>query len=583
MKFSTTVSFILKLCKPFKRYIVGLLFVGLTWAVALNVQPYIIKCILNAVNNPHPIHSASKTIGSLMCIYLACACIFECIFRWHDWLLIQFFPELRKHVGMQFVEQLTKHGNIFYQNNFSGSLSNKVNDAMTHVLEIIIISTDRIFNCMCTLILTLYTLWFVNPIFTCIFGFWLLIFFGVSLIMALKQQTLIQSAAEGRSTVTGHIVDMITNMPSIRIFGGYSFEQAYMRNSLECFANKERARDRAFLKINSFQSICFWGFQVTCFTYLFKGISAHTLPAGDFILVLSLNLMIIGQFWNLSADVRNLWEKINVVGQALQIIQSPIEIQDAPHAISTVMNSGSIQFDRVTFGYQQTTPIFNKLSVTIQSGERVGLVGYSGSGKSTFVNLVLRLYEVTSGSILMDAQPIGSITQDSLRGAISMIPQDPSLFHRTLMDNIRYGRLEATDQEVIEAAKKAYAHEFISMMPEGYQTLAGERGVKLSGGQRQRIAIARAILKKAPVLILDEATSQLDSVTECLIQASMEQLMKDKTTLVIAHRLSTLLSMDRILVFDKGIIVEDGTHQTLYELKGLYHKLWNTQFQGIIS
>ena len=213
----------------------------------------------------------------------------------------------------------------------------------------------------------------------------------------------------------------------------------------------------------------------------------------------------------------------------------------------------------------------------------MGLVGYSGSGKSTFVNLILRLYDVTDGAIFIDEQNIRDITQDSLHENIAMIPQDPILFQRNLMDNIRYGRIDATNEEVIESAKEAYAHEFIIKLPQGYDSLVGERGIKLSGGQRQRVAIARAALKNAPIMILDEATSQLDSVTEALIQGSLWKLMQNKTTIVIAHRLSTLLHMDRILVFDKGKIVEDGTHDNLLAKNNLYKKLWDAQVGSFLG
>ncbi len=209
-------------------------------------------------------------------------------------------------------------------------------------------------------------------------------------------------------------------------------------------------------------------------------------------------------------------------------------------------------------------------------------MGYSGSGKSTFVNLILRLYDITSGHIYIDDQDIREVTQDSLHKVIGMIPQDPSLFHRSLRENIHYGRPEATDKEVIEAAKHGHAHEFIEALPHGYDSLVGERGVRLSGGQRQRIAIARAILKNAPILILDEATSQLDSVTESYIQDSLWEVMEGKTTIVIAHRLSTLLHMDRILVFDRGKIVADGTHQELLTKGGLYKTLWDAQVGGFL-
>ena len=236
----------------------------------------------------------------------------------------------------------------------------------------------------------------------------------------------------------------------------------------------------------------------------------------------------------------------------------------------------------MTFHYDEGAHLFNNKNVIIQSGQKVGLVGLSGSGKSTFVNLILLLFDVESGKIVIDGQNIRKVTQESLRENIAMIPQDVSLFHRTLMENIRYGRTDATDEEVIDASKKAHCHEFISQLKEGYESLVGERGIKLSGGQRQRIAIARALLKNAPILILDEATSALDSLTEKLIQDSLHALMQGRTTIVIAHRLSTLSEMDRILVFDKGQIVEDGSHDDLLKAKGHYSRMWAMQAGGFL-
>jgi len=226
--------------------------------------------------------------------------------------------------------------------------------------------------------------------------------------------------------------------------------------------------------------------------------------------------------------------------------------------------------------------MFVNKSIKIKGGEKVGLVGYSGAGKSTFVNLILRFYPITSGRILIDQQDISQITLESLRGQISLIPQEPALFHRTIKENISYGRPTATESEIIEAAKIANCHEFIEKCEHGYNTLLGERGTKLSGGEKQRISIARAILTNAPILILDEATSALDSVTENYIQESLSHLMEKKTALVIAHRLSTLASMDRILVFKKGIIVEQGSHEELIELEGYYKRMWDMQAHGFL-
>jgi ATP-binding cassette subfamily B protein len=264
------------------------------------------------------------------------------------------------------------------------------------------------------------------------------------------------------------------------------------------------------------------------------------------------------------------------------VIGQPHAINDKPNACQFIMQKGKIDFKNVNFGYKDSKNLFQDLSVSIIEKQKVGLVGYSGSGKSTFVNLIIRLFDIKSGKILIDNQDITDVTQHSLRKNIGFIPQEPVLFHRTLMENIRYGKLDASDDEVIEAAQKAHADEFIINLPNGYYSLVGERGIKLSGGQKQRIAIARAIIKDPAILIMDEATSSLDSVTEQLIQDSLKQLMGNRTVLVVAHRLSTLLSMDRILVFDKGVIVEDGTHQDLLAQGKLYTTLWNCQVRGFL-
>lgn len=303
---------------------------------------------------------------------------------------------------------------------------------------------------------------------------------------------------------------------------------------------------------------------------------------GDFALILGLSMELGHMMWYTMYQVDQFNQALGKARQSLNALVIPHEIQDKKNASQLIVTQGQIEFSKVKFHYQGGYSLFQNKSVTIEAGQKVGLVGYSGSGKSTFVNLILRLYEVVDGQILIDDQNLSEVTQESLRQAIAMIPQDPTLFHRSLMDNIRYGRKKASDEEVILASKKAHAHEFISLLPEGYETLVGERGVKLSGGQRQRIAIARAILKNAPILMLDEATSQLDSITESNIQDSLWELMQGKTTLVVAHRLSTLLHMDRILVFDKGHIVEDGTHTELLNLGGLYKTLWDAQVGGFL-
>lgn len=269
--------------------------------------------------------------------------------------------------------------------------------------------------------------------------------------------------------------------------------------------------------------------------------------------------------------------------EMIEILDAPHGISDRPDAPKLVVSQGAVEFKNVDFYFRGTRSVFKDFSLSIKGGTKVALVGPSGAGKTTITQLLLRLYDVNRGHILIDGQDISCVAQESLRDNISFVPQDSVLFHRTLMDNIRYGKREATDEEVIEAAKQAHCHEFISQFPEGYETFVGERGVKLSGGERQRVAIARAILKNAPILILDEATSSLDSESEKYIQDALQILMEGKTVIVVAHRLSTIMLMDTIFVLENGKIVTKGTHEELRSTEGLYKKLWDIQAGGFLG
>jgi len=310
--------------------------------------------------------------------------------------------------------------------------------------------------------------------------------------------------------------------------------------------------------------------------YLWQSGSAS---AGDITFVLSLFLVLQGHLRDVGMHIRNLQRSVNDMEEMVALSKMPPGVADAPDAQAITLTHGSIAFEHVTFRYgAQSAPLYRDFNIQIRSGERVGLVGHSGSGKTTFVKLVQRLYDVDRGRILLDGHDIAGLSQASLRAQIAIVPQEPILFHRSLAENIAYARPGATRAQVEHAAELANAHDFITRLPKGYETLVGERGVKLSGGERQRVALARAFLADAPVLILDEATSSLDSESERLIQDAMARLMMGRTTLVIAHRLSTVTSLDRLLVFDRGQVVEQGTHQQLVRLSGgIYRRLFKRQ------
>jgi ATP-binding cassette subfamily B protein len=335
-------------------------------------------------------------------------------------------------------------------------------------------------------------------------------------------------------------------------------------------------------KLRWFQFTAAFFLMVGMVGYAIKIWSDGGMTVGEFSMVAGLAIMLIEAARGLSRTFLEFFEYIGNISDGVSIFIQPHEIVDKPNAQRLSVAKGEIKFTDVSFTYPGGLKVFNRLDITIKPKQQVGLVGFSGSGKSTFVNLILRLFEPESGTLSIDGQDILAVTQDSLRENISMIPQDPMLFHRSLLENIRYGKLEATDEEVIAAAKKAHAHDFIMQTEEKYASLVGERGIKLSGGQRQRIAIARAILKNAPILILDEATSALDSVTEKKIQQGLHYLMKDRTVVVVAHRLSTISHMDRILVFDEGAIIEAGSHSELLKKEGHYAHLWNMQAGGFM-
>ncbi|MEM6650357.1 MAG: ABC transporter ATP-binding protein, partial [Pseudomonadota bacterium] len=314
--------------------------------------------------------------------------------------------------------------------------------------------------------------------------------------------------------------------------------------------------------------------------FLFLGLASRGHPtAGDIVFMLTLNSQLGGYLRQVGDHIRQLQRATSEFSDVVDIHARPLQVADQAEAPSLHRREGKIEFQNVTFGYETGgKPLYDDFNLTIQPGERVGLVGPSGSGKSTFVKLIQRLYDVDKGSILIDGQHIDAVSQASLRASVALVPQDPLLFHRSLFENIAYARPEASEEEIREAARRARATEFIDRLPLGYDTLVGERGVKLSGGERQRVAIARAFIADAPIVIFDEATSSLDTITERLIQSAMKELMKGRTTIIVAHRLSTVKDVDRILVFDRGRIVEQGHHQELIRVdQGRYRALYEMQ------
>ena len=411
-------------------------------------------------------------------------------------------------------------------------------------------------------------------------GIWVICFIAFLLFVARLRHPLRVARTNADSKMIGTLADAISNQNTIALFSGTAHEAGLFRTVIEYWRKATVRSWTADELIWSVLGVLMVGINIGL---LYGGVLLWVrgfLTIGDFVLI---QIYLIGLFERLTSinrELRRFFDAYADATEMVEILEMPHEIQDWRNAASLAVTQSKITFKSVGFSFYASRPVLDNFNLTIHGGEKLALVGPSGAGKSTITKLLLRLYDVKHGSITIDGQNIAAVPQETLRNAIAFVPQEPILFHRTLIDNIRYGRRDAKDDEIITAAKKAHCHEFISQLPDTYQTFVGERGVKLSGGERQRVAIARAILKNAPILILDEATSSLDSESESLIQDALHTLMQGKTVLVIAHRLSTIMKMDRIVVLENGKIVAEGTHRDLLEQGGLYKKLWSIQAGG---
>ena len=477
-----------------------------------------------------------------------------------------------------------KHSFAYFSNNFVGSLVKRVN-WFTRGFEGM---ADRImYNLTPTLtvlIVAIIVLAYKN-LYLGLFMFgWFVVFMvfnGIFTMYKIKFD-IARSSAESESTAI--LADTITNHTNVKLFCGYNREVGLFSWVSDKVKKLRRKAWNLDATIHAVQGLLMVSFEVGIFYYAIRLWQNNLFTIGDFVLLQTYIILIFDRIWNLSNVIRQLYQDLADAEEMTVILQTTHEIQDVINAKDLVIKDGEIEFRNVTFSYNQTREIIDEFNLIVKPKEKLGVVGPSGAGKTTIIKLILRMFELSGGKILIDGQNVAKITQESLWSSASMVPQDPILFHRTLMENIRYGKPDATDEEVFSAARLAHCHEFISGFPDGYNTFVGERGMKLSGGERQRVAIARAILRNAPILILDEATSSLDSESERLIQDALDNLMRDKTVIVIAHRLSTIMKMDRIVVIDDGRIVEEGTHVKLLRRRdGVYKRLWNLQAGGFIQ
>lgn len=588
MKVEINFSRILFYLKPhIKKYWVSLslVFIGYGAGILFSLifKPYIYKEIVDVLISSGPrdqILAQALHLGGIIVISIV---IYTLGYRIGEYASSYFQSNVMKELYNSTFKRLLKHSYSFFTNNFSGSIvakSKRFNRSFEVFSDVI---TFQVWASILTLTGVIIVLLIKAPVLGYIFLFWGIAYIAITILFIRKKIEYDLLEAEADSLVTGKLSDAILNILNIKIFSSDTKEQETFEKATNI---EEQRRRRAWYFAgfqNMAQSVLMGILQVVVIFVSIRMWYAGTLTVGMAVMVQTYAINLFDILWELGRSLTKAVKALTDMKEVVDIFDLEYDITDPQNPETLKITEGNIVFENISFAYKGGIPVFENFSMSINSGERIGIVGHSGAGKSTITKLLLRFTDVTAGAILIDGQDIKNITQNDLRSAIAYVPQESILFHRTIRENIAYSRPDATDKEIETVAAKAHSDEFIAKLPQGYNTLVGERGVKLSGGERQRIAIARAMLKNAPILVLDEATSSLDSVSEGYIQDAFTELMKGKTTLVIAHRLSTIQKMDRIVVLEHGTIVEMGTHKELIEKSGIYADLWNRQSGGFIQ
>ncbi len=494
---------------------------------------------------------------------------------------ISFEAKTMAGLRQQAYNKLSYHSYSFFVNNFTGALVQRVGRYAR--------AFERIFDHLIWDFLTTavrvvgiaIVLWTIKPVLSIAIIVWTILYLTINFFYSAWRLKYNIEMAKTDSYTTATLADAITNQNNIEVFGRHKEESERFKKVTEDQAKITLSNWNINQGLDSIQAILIILIEFFIFYFSIYYWQQNIVTVGIFVL---LQLYIIGlgdRLWGFSRIIRNVYESYADAKEMAEIMKLPYEIKNTASAKPFNVSFGEIVFENINFSFNNTRQVLNKINLKINSGEKVAIIGPSGAGKTTIVRLLLRFYDLTSGKIFIDGQDIRSVTLESLRENISFVPQDPLLFHRTIKENIKYGKPSAKDAEIFEASRQAHCDEFIENFPNKYETYVGERGVKLSGGERQRIAVARAILKNSPILVLDEATSSLDSHSESLIQSAMDVLMKNKTVIVIAHRLSTIRKMDRIIVIKNGSVFEEGKHEDLIKKNNsLYGKLWKLQAGG---
>lgn len=541
--------------------------------IAANLVPFFQKDLINALSTNLDFDHIKLIIFKIYGLSLIV---------WFSWrtagfVNLRFQTSAKKDLYRRCFEYIHGHSVSFFNNNFVGSLVRKINKYDTAYESI----TDQFFWSLIpasvTLSMVLFVLWRTNLLIAGVFSVWVVVYLTIVYFFALKRLKYDFQSNELDSKATGFVADTIANQTNLKLFASAGFEgerffkiteqwQQALIKSWKVGWTQEAVQSALMVLLDAgiiFISIFYW--------------SKGSLSVGEIVMIQMFMGRIFDKLWEIGRNIQRLYKGFADANEMTEILTTPHAIQDSPKSLQLQVTDGQVEFRNINLSYHKRR-VLKDFSLSLKPKEKIALVGPSGGGKSTILKVLLRFMDPSSGAVYIDGQDIKSVMQSSLRKQISVVAQEPLLFHRSILENIRYAKPQAALDEVISAAKMANAHDFITKFEHGYETEVGERGVKLSGGERQRVVIARAILKNSPILVLDEATSSLDSESEILIQSALENLMKEKTVLVIAHRLSTIMRMDRIIVIENGKITEQGTHKELIKThQGVYQKLWNIQ------
>ena len=574
-----------KTSEPYKhRRNLAIFFAMLTLVVTIFVGPLIIAQLLSIIQH-NQLHNA-KNLWILIALY-GVSELWSSVIGWRLvlYLVWTFETAMQRDLYAQCFSKLTNQTLFFHSNKFGGSLvsqTNKLVGAVESFWDTIIWSVLPLVISLVGSIVVLSTLLWQYALFLLIFSivFSLVVYYGSK-----PMAKLTKKEAKSSNKLNGQLADVISNVLAVKSSGAEATEQKFFAKTVNSWRDSSLDVMRGFLKVSTIYSSINMVIKIGAIAFAVYAAQNDLVSVASVYLIITYTGSVAHELWNMNGIMRNYNRIIGNANDMVEVLQTPTTLIDKSDSKLKVI-SGEISMDKITFTHDegQGDTLFHDFSLEIKPGEKIGLVGASGSGKTTLTKLLLRFADIDSGKITIDGQDISEVTQASLRAKIAYVPQEPLLFHRSVRENIAYGRPDATDAEIEEAAKKAGAYDFIVGLKDGFDTMVGERGIKLSGGQRQRVAIARAILKDAPILVLDEATSALDSESEALIQKSLETLMKNRTSIVIAHRLSTIAKLDRIIVLKNGKIVEDGSHDELINKKrGVYAKLWARQSGGFIE